>query len=64
LDDGLFTPGRLVVSTLGLSTTSALVLALFSISRGESRSYFAYQPLISACLTILFASVWALTMRR
>ena len=59
----LLTPGRLAVSTLGLSTASAIALALFSISRGESRSYFAYQPLISACLTILFALVWALTMR-
>jgi hypothetical protein len=59
----ILTPVRLIVSTLGLSTTSAIVLGLFSISRGESRSYFAYQPLISACLTILFALVWALTMR-
>ena len=60
---GILTPGRLAVSTLCLSTTSAIVLALFSISRSESKSYFAYQPLISACLTILFALVWALTLR-
>jgi hypothetical protein len=58
----LLTPATLAVSTLGLSTTSAIVLALFSISRGESKSYFAYQPLITACLTILFSLVWVLTM--
>ena len=57
------TPATLAVATLGLSTSSAIVLALVSIARGESNSYRAYQPLISAFLVILFATVWVIYYR-
>jgi hypothetical protein len=60
---GILTPKRLFISTLGLSTTSAIVLALVSISRGETNSFYASQPLISAALTIIFAVAWVFVIK-
>lgn len=56
-------PGLITGVTLALSTGSAIGLGLASILRGEGKSYYAYQPLVTAWLVLLFAAIWAVTLK-
>lgn len=57
-------PGAITAVTLALSTSTAIGLGLASILRGESKSYQALQPLVSAWIVLIFVAIWAVSLKK